>query len=222
VVQLAFDVTQKDVHLTYTVRGVNPDRFAAIERHAGNTVLDVGCGSGAYVLKLKEKLNIQGVDHAQFPSWSQAPELFQVGEATDLSMFKDESFDTLLSFETLEHLPDPNVALKEYYRVAKKNLIITVPNCEVPKVFTDSNLIFSHWNDRTHVQFFTRETIIAAVEDAGFKVTEFKYINRVRVEALVSNLLGGPGIFKRILRKTVLAGIKQDHFITLLVVAAKS
>lgn len=45
----------------------------------------------------------------------------------------DASFDAILCSEVLEHLPDPNAALKEFSRLLKKGgvLIITAPFCSL-------------------------------------------------------------------------------------------
>lgn len=210
----------QDVLKKYEVRGVNPDRLKAIEKYAGKSVLDVGCGSGAYVLKLKEKMNIHGVDHRVFPSWELATERFQVADAADLSNYKDSSWETILSFETLEHLQDPQKALAEYYRVTQKNMILTVPNCDVPPELLKGNLIFSHWNDPTHVNFFNKQTLLEHIEQAGFQVEVFNYINKVRFDYLLDANLGS-SVLDKLLRKIILTRFKKDYFITCLVVANK-
>lgn len=45
----------------------------------------------------------------------------------------DASFDAILCSEVLEHLPDPNAALKEFSRLLKKDgiLIVTAPFCSL-------------------------------------------------------------------------------------------
>jgi ubiquinone/menaquinone biosynthesis C-methylase UbiE len=45
--------------------------------------------------------------------------------------FGPNSFDTVLMIEVLEHLPEPISALREAFRVAKKNVLISVPNTDV-------------------------------------------------------------------------------------------
>ncbi|UCD06972.1 MAG: class I SAM-dependent methyltransferase [Candidatus Aenigmatarchaeota archaeon] len=47
-------------------------------------------------------------------------------DVSDLK-FKDNSFDTVLCQEVLEHIADPVRGMKELWRVAKKRVIITVP-----------------------------------------------------------------------------------------------
>ena len=212
-----------EVKERYQLRGVNPDRLKAIQKYAGDSVLDVGCGGGAYVYRLKNEKTIFGSDYQSFESWSDSPDLFSVADATQLK-FEAQSIDTVVSFETLEHLADPGAALREFHRVAKKNLIITVPNCQVPAVFSESNLIYSHWNDPTHRQFFTAEAIAALVEENGFRVDQVSFINRVRVEKMFEGLVG-PLSFPLawLVSKLILPQLKkrQQYFITILLVASK-
>ena len=114
-------------HPDYALRGLNRERLSAIDRYAGKDVIDVGCGNGNYVLHLADRLNIRGIDYKRFESWAARPSLFEVCDAQALTL-PDRSVDTILSFETLEHLPDFSRALAEYFRVVRKNLILTVPN----------------------------------------------------------------------------------------------
>ena len=116
---------------TWSARGVNPERLAAIKKVLGASFLDVGCGNGCYVLKLADEIDAQGIDIDEYSSWSMQPERFQVADAADLP-FQDGRFDTVACFEVIEHVPDPVKVLKELARVARRYVIVSVPNCEVP------------------------------------------------------------------------------------------
>ncbi len=213
-----------EIKQRYNLRGVNPDRLRVLKEQGGDTILDVGCGSGAYVFKLKNEKKIEGVDYQEFDSWKESPSSFKVSVATDLP-YADNSFDTLACFETLEHLRDPSKALREFYRVARHNIIVTVPNCTVPDVFLQSNLIYSHWNDPTHVNFFKEMSLINLVEDNGFNVKTLEYINMVRVDKMLRGLMSNETFFKKLLFETFLLRnlVKNNVFyITLLLVARKS
>jgi ubiquinone/menaquinone biosynthesis C-methylase UbiE len=48
---------------------------------------------------------------------------FHAGDATSL-MYRDESFDTVVSFNALEHIPDPHAALREMVRVTRPDGVI--------------------------------------------------------------------------------------------------
>jgi len=204
----------------YDLRGLNPERRAAIEAYAGHEVLDVGCGNGAYVLHFADKFRIRGVDHQRFEAWKLRPELFEISDAQKLA-FPDASFDTLLCFETLEHLPDPGAALREYLRVCRQNLILTVPNCELTPGMRGAGLIFNHWIDRTHVNFWTLDSISQQVVDAGFRVKARQHINRLNLKAMVKEALGG-GASARLLSGIFQHAQRRDYFMTSLVVAEKA
>lgn len=99
-----------------------------------NTILDAGCGEGFTMNRLtKEKIGekIEGVEYSKdaltlgkklFPSLT-----FKEGSAYDLP-YEDNSFDLVILTEVLEHLNEPEKALKEALRVSKKNILVSVPN----------------------------------------------------------------------------------------------
>jgi SAM-dependent methyltransferase len=198
----------KPSHPDYAVRGLNPERLAAIEQFAGADVLDVGCGSGAYVLHLADRYRIRGMDYKQFDAWQQRPELFEVSDAQTLQL-PDASVDTVLSFETLEHLPDPARALSEYFRVCRKNLIVTVPNCTLSPGMRSSGIIYNHWIDRTHVNFWDLDSLARQISDAGFAIQHRKHINHINLGPVAMEALGlggtgaryGAALFRRLQRR---------------------
>jgi SAM-dependent methyltransferase len=198
------DATPTAPHPDYAVRGLNPERLDAIRRHAGQEVLDVGCGNGGYVLHLADQLRIRGVDYRWFDAWQARPELFEVSDAQRLAR-PDASVDTILSFETLEHLPEPERALREYLRVARKNLILTVPNCQLTDGMRASGIIYNHWIDRTHLNFWDLDSISGLIEQAGFKVRQRGHINHLTLAPLFAESTGlgriGLKLFKRLQRK---------------------
>ncbi len=162
---------------------VSADRWNAVKMHAGPTVLDVGCSSGNYVLRLlDEGYDVYGIDLMFYSEWQAFPGRFQVGVA-DCLPYHDEAFETLLCFEVLEHVSDPVRVLDELYRVSAGNLILTVPDCETPEILRSSGLTYHHWIDRTHIRFYTLETIAELVSNSGFAVESIVKINRVRLSA---------------------------------------
>lgn len=206
----------------YGTRAVNEMRLSAIKENAGSTILDVGCGSGAYVLSLKESLDIKGTDYCAYETWGEEPGRFFVADAAEIAV-EDKSFETILSFETLEHLSNPEKALKEYYRICSRNVILTVPNCDITAGLKKSNLIFGHWKDPTHVNFFTLKSICDTVVSAGFTVKKAYYINKINVwpflfESLGVNPTVGVGAF---LVKVFSRIPTRSYYLTCCVIAEK-
>jgi SAM-dependent methyltransferase len=204
----------------YSGRELNPARLAAIRDHAKGTVLDVGCGNGAYVLALADRMDIRGVDHQPFDRWKERPDRFSVGDAQTLQL-PDASVDTILSFETLEHLPDPGKALGEYFRVCRQNLVITVPNCDLTAGMRASGLIFNHWIDRTHVNFWNMATLCSLIESSGFRATIRQHINAVRPGHMLMESLGLSGLPARAGAKLLAMMQRRQYWMTCLIVAQK-
>jgi len=196
-------------------RQLNPHRAAAITQHSGQSFLDVGCGNGRYVLHFSEEHKTSGIDIQPYPSWDEAPRKFQVADAANLP-FEDGSVETIVSFETLEHVPNPEAVLREFHRVCRRNIIVSVPNCELPPSLEASRLAFYHYTDRSHVNFFTRELLATTLRKTGFDPQEMELINACPAEPLLNELFRLPPLLIRLIGRLV----KKNAFqMTILVTA---
>ncbi len=99
----------------------------------GETVLDIGCGTGACLAAFLEMgLQVTGVDPSTYmldlalKKIGHRAELYR-GYAEDLP-FDDNSFNYGCLFTTLEFVEDPQKALAEAFRVAKDRVFIGVLN----------------------------------------------------------------------------------------------
>lgn len=99
-----------------------------------DSILDVGCGEGFTLHRLKERgigTHLEGIEYLQdaIDLGKQVyPEIkITQGDIYKLP-YKDNSFDLILCTEVLEHLENPDKALKELIRVTKKYLVVSVPN----------------------------------------------------------------------------------------------
>ena len=92
------------------------------------TILDVGCGKGYLLGKIMESnpgVQCCGADIAP-PSHRDMP--IKIHEADIINLpFPDHSFDMVICTHNLEHIREPQKALGELIRVAKRRLIIVVP-----------------------------------------------------------------------------------------------
>jgi len=90
-------------------------------------------------------------------------------------------FDRVLLLDVLEHLPHPEILLREAGEVVKQHgaIIVSVPN--VSNVTVRVALLFGKFNyadrgimDRTHLRFFTLKTARQFLRENGFDIVEEK------------------------------------------------
>jgi SAM-dependent methyltransferase len=112
---------------------------------SGSRVLDVGCAKGFLVSDLMDyEVDAFGLDISRYALKNCHPPVIgrlHLGEA-DLLPFPDNSFDVVLSINTLHNLPRDLLieALKEINRVSKGNAFIQVDSYRTPeqkKLFED-------------------------------------------------------------------------------------
>lgn len=127
------------------------------------SVLDVGCGEGFTLNRLKEEgigKKLEGVDFLDIAvniGKKMHPGLaLKQGDIYKLE-YKNNSFDLVMATEVLEHLDDPKKGLKELIRVSKKYILLSVPN---EPFFMGANFLrgknLSRFgNDIEHIQHWT-------------------------------------------------------------------
>ena len=135
-------------------------------------LLDVGCGSRPYQeTYFAPAETYVGVD---YPTPRSRPDV--VSSALGLP-FKDECFDTVVSTEVLEHVPDPLRALTEMHRVLRPDgfLILTAP---------------MHWprHEVPHDYFrHTYDGLIYLFRQSGFEIVTM--FNRGRSYAFLGQVI---------------------------------
>ncbi|MHC4661908.1 MAG: methyltransferase domain-containing protein [Planctomycetota bacterium] len=167
---------------------------AAIAAYAGESVLDVGGREGkyaAYCLSLGKKVTlcdiaVEPADGKGFP--------VVCGDISDLP-FPDNSFDTVLCFDILEHVTEDSAALAEACRVAKKNVLVSVPRLD-ESTTSASGLAYRHYRDSTHKRYYTEESfrkLLESISGTSFGMCAF---SRVRPARYYSDA-GGPKLFAK-------------------------
>ena len=145
-------------------------------------ILDIGCGSGVLGMGLKKTPGryVAGIEYVPEAARAAAKVLDKVytGDATLLiHEIADRDFDTVIMADFLEHISDTARMLAEARRILKPEgkLILSIPNVRHWSVLKD--LIEGHFTyveagilDRTHLRFFTRESIYRVLGEAGFKI----------------------------------------------------
>jgi SAM-dependent methyltransferase len=132
----------------------------AIRAHGTGVLADIGCGKSPYRYDLHPRIQLHvGIDLPSTRHGTGEIDIF--ASAYDTSL-KDDSVDTILCTQVLEHLEEPSHALKEFSRVLKPG----------GKVILTTNLIwFLHEEPRDFFRF-TWYGLQYLFEKNHFKVLE--------------------------------------------------
>ncbi len=98
----------------------------------GSRVLDLGCGNGAMLSYLQRERGCTGygveIDDANVLACVQrGVDVIQLNLDEGLAMFGDNSFDVVLQIDTLQHLRNAEVMLRETARVGRTG-VVAFPN----------------------------------------------------------------------------------------------
>jgi methionine biosynthesis protein MetW len=169
----------------------------------GSVVLDVGC-AGGYLAEALLRRGARAIDGLELdPGDAEAARavcrtvvLGSVEDPATIDRLPDGAYDAIVLADVVEHLRRPEEALRSLVPKLRSGgrFVLSVPNVAHWSVrlallrgrfrYEDVGLL-----DRTHLRFFTRETLLALLEDTGL---------RLEREELTFRELHEPGAVARI------------------------
>lgn len=171
---------------------------------AGEAVLDLGCGEGAFTALLTdagaEPVGAEIAPAAVRRARARHPGLrFELVEPHGPLPFGDAGFDVVWASEVIEHVADTARWLSEVRRVLRSRgrLLLTTPyHGRVQAAAVGLTRFESHFDPRgQHLRFYTRRSLRALLEDYGF-------------DDVAIRTAGGPPL----LRETLLAEAERRRF----------
>jgi SAM-dependent methyltransferase len=132
-------------------------KLRRLGRLSGERLLDVGCGDGTFTRVLGARfreicgIDVQDVYLDQFRVAVKGDARFVIANMSASEMrFPNDHFDTVITIETLEHIPNLNGAAAEICRVLRRGgeLLITVPNRWFPFENHGARIGRWHWGGR--------------------------------------------------------------------------
>lgn len=156
---------------------------------SGQKVLEVGCGRGIFLDRLVGEIKVKtfGVDSAKLAIEEAKKESFcrhelRVADASKLP-FENNGFDSVLSFDTLEHIKNQKQAVSEMARVLKPDGKIIIYTINSRQSFTWNKMVSKlgidiyRGVDHNPKLFVDPKWLEATLKESGIKVLKIDYFD---------------------------------------------
>lgn len=163
--------------------GTRPDRFDTRSAFllgsvsAGDSVLDLGCGDGAFSIGLRDAgaqvVGVEVSEEAARRARARGVDVRVVVPGEPLP-FEDASFDMVWAGEVVTHVADLAPLLSEVRRVVRPEgrVLVTVPDHSPVRLLAlalSPRRFAARFDPRSqHIRFFNRRSLRELLEDLGF------------------------------------------------------
>lgn len=169
--------------------GYREDLFPFIPQEIKKS-LDIGCGEGGFSIKLKQDMNTEtwGIETDKKSAEIAKENLDKVLIGSYEEVFEqlpEKYFDWIFFNDVLEHMIEPENCLINSLNNLHENghIMISIPNMRQAKVLSEL-LIYKDWRykvsgiqDKTHLRFYTKKSIMRMVNECGYDIEQIFGIN---------------------------------------------
>lgn len=139
-------------------------------------LLEIGCGNGFFLQEaLKQGFEkVYGVEPSAGAVAKASPKIRKkiTIDFFGPGLYKDNYFDVICFFQTLDHIVDPNLFLKTCYQILKKNGIVFCITHNTDSIFTKILREKSPIFDIEHVYLFNKKTLRQIFKKNKFEVID--------------------------------------------------
>ena len=174
----------------------------------GSRVLDLGCGDGALMAHLQTARGCTGygveIDDAKvLACLKRGVNVLQFNLEDGLAVFEDGSFDVVLQIDTLQHLRNAEVMLRETARVGRSG-VVAFPNFahwpnRMAVVFGRMPVTKSlpyQWYDTPNIRVGTHADFEVLARSAGLTINDSFGLHEGREVRTLPNLMASTAVFK--------------------------
>lgn len=158
-----------------------PELIARLPSGGLGRLLDVGCGAGGVGRALRDRVDFLAGIELEADVAAEARAVYDqvlTGRVEDVVDALDAPFETILAYDLLEHLAQPDEVLRRLHDVAAEGAIlhVSVPNARHWSLIRDLVLRgtfgYTDWGhrDRTHLRWLTRSDLVKLLESNGWLV----------------------------------------------------
>ena len=163
----------------FVQRHYEAPRLSRLSRHAASSVLEIGCGQGTGARIIHDLFDPQdyvGVDldprmikRARRRSGELPNATFAEGDVSSLA-FADASFDCVIDFGILHHIPNWRDALRELHRVLQTGGEFLFEDLSVETWERGIGIPFKRMTEHPYEQMFRKQEFVDELEALGFEV----------------------------------------------------
>ena len=174
-----YEPVNKNLGYIHTHRFEKTLEYGQIE--PGQTILNIWSRTGNLLPYLKEIPNLTIYNREVSPAMltiarqKYPEENFELTDLENLNEFKDNTFDRVVSLETLEHTPKPTIFLSEIYRVLKPDglLIMSLPPKGMEFGLKIYELFFKNHGEGPH-NFYWPSEVKKILNQSGLQLVAHK------------------------------------------------
>ena len=188
-----------DIHTMHALAKLVPE---------GSRVLDLGCGDGAMLAHLQKSRGCTGygveiADSNVLACVQRGVNVIQLNLDEGLALFEDASFDVVLQIDTLQHLRNAEVMLRETVRVGRVG-IIAFPNfAHWPNRLSVlkgrmpvTRRLPYQWYDTPNIRVGTHADLATLAQRSGLQVLDSFGLQTGHTVRFLPNLMAGTSVYK--------------------------
>lgn len=151
----------------------------ALAKRRLHRILDFGCGHGVGVLELRARDQLDAIGLDPY-SPTQSP--YIIRQTIHNAAFAQNSFDGIISTETMEHIADILPTFAALYKILRPGgmLVIQTRRTEDPDYQREGGKWFYLKDPKTHVSIYSNQALAEIAQRVGFRAVEIRDIRTAR------------------------------------------
>ena len=161
----------------YYMISMYTDKYSLAESVASRSpqsVLDYGCGSGAFLALLRDKFGINNAEGIEISSAARqvAESCYSLKPAESPAGLSREAYDFVLLLEVIEHVSDPLQFFAGVSKLIAPNGHVLITTPAVDSILARRPRLCQHYTAPSHLTLFTAKALHVLLDRSGFEEVE--------------------------------------------------